>query len=60
VVASTHSREFAAGLGGRCVVLDRGRIAFDGDVDAALADAALLERTGLAWRRRVVRGAHSA
>ena len=53
VVVSTHSQDFAAEFGERCVILGAdGRVAFDGAADTALADAGLLERTGLAWRHR--------
>ena len=54
VVATTHHLTAAEELGSRCLVLGAdGRIAFDGATKEALADRALLEATGLAYRRRV-------
>jgi len=53
VVVSTHNLSMAAELGQRCLIFgeDR-RLAYDGPVEAALADLDLLERANLAHRHR--------
>ncbi len=53
VVAATHNLSLAAELGSRCVVLgDGGRLRYDGPVEAALGNLALLEEAKLAHRHR--------
>ena len=53
VIVSTHSHDFAAEFGERCVILGPdGRVAYDGPSQAALQDVELLERTHLAYRHR--------
>ena len=53
VVAATHNLSLAAELGSRCLVMGgEGRFLFDGSVEAALADLALLETACLAHRHR--------
>ena len=53
VIVSTHSHDFAAEFGERCVILGPdGRVAHDGPAHAALHDVDLLERTHLAYRHR--------
>jgi len=53
VVAATHNLSLAAELGSRCLVLgQRGRLLYDGPVDAALKNLALLEEARLAHRHR--------
>ncbi|MCX8086496.1 MAG: energy-coupling factor ABC transporter ATP-binding protein [Rhodocyclaceae bacterium] len=53
VVAATHNLSLAAELGSRCLVLgEGGRLLYDGPVEAALADLALLEAAHLAHRHR--------
>jgi cobalt/nickel transport system ATP-binding protein len=43
VVAATHNLSLAAELGSRCLVMgEQGRLLFDGAVEAALGDLALL------------------
>jgi cobalt/nickel transport system ATP-binding protein len=53
VVASTHNLSMAAEFGQRCLILDGGAgFAYDGPVEPALGDLALLERANLAHRHR--------
>lgn len=53
VITSTHHLSMAAEFGSRCLVLGEAHeLLFDGPVDAALADLALLERANLAHRHR--------
>ncbi|NWG32015.1 MAG: ABC transporter ATP-binding protein [Rhodocyclaceae bacterium] len=53
VVAATHNLSLAAELGSRCLVMgEGGRLLYDGPVDAALANLALLEEARLAHRHR--------
>lgn len=53
VVAATHNLSLAAELGSRCIVLGpRGRLLFDGPVEAALGNLTLLEEAHLAHRHR--------
>ncbi len=53
VVAATHNLSLAAELGSRCLVLgERGRLLYDGPVEAALNNLALLEEARLAHRHR--------
>lgn len=53
VVVSTHNLSMAAELGTRCLVLgEDGKLMFDGPVQVALADLALLEAANLAHRHR--------
>jgi cobalt/nickel transport system ATP-binding protein len=53
VVVSTHNLSMAAELGRRCVILDpQGRIRYDGAVDQALKDQALLDSANLVHRHR--------
>jgi cobalt/nickel transport system ATP-binding protein len=53
VVAATHNLSLAAELGSRCLVMgEQGRLLFDGAVEAALGDLALLETAQLAHRHR--------
>ncbi len=52
VVTSTHTLALAPAFGTRCIVLGEDHtLLHDGPTEAALADAALLERANLAWRR---------
>lgn len=53
VVASTHNLSMAAEFGKRCLIIgeDR-RLAYDGPIEEALNDPALLERVNLLHRRR--------
>jgi len=51
LVVATHNLSLAAELGERCIVLGQnGRVLFDGAIQTALADLALLECAGLAHR----------
>ena len=51
LVVATHNLSLAAELGKRCIVLGQnGRVLFDGAIQTALADLALLECAGLAHR----------
>jgi cobalt/nickel transport system ATP-binding protein len=53
VVVSTHNLSMAAELGHRCLILSpQGRICYDGTVDQALNDLALLHRANLVHRHR--------
>lgn len=53
VVASTHNLSMAAEFGQRCLILDGGAgLAYDGAIEPALGDLALLERANLAHRHR--------
>ncbi len=53
VVVATHNLSLAAELGSRCLVLGgRGRLLFDGPVEAALGDLPLLREARLAHRQR--------
>lgn len=53
VVAATHNLSLAAELGSRCLVLgQRGRLLYDGPIEAALGNLALLEEARLAHRHR--------
>lgn len=53
VVAATHNLSLAAELGSRCLVLDDGgKLLYDGPVEAALGNLALLEEAHLAHRHR--------
>lgn len=53
VVVSTHNLSMAAEFGNRCLIIgNERRIAYDGRVEAALGDLALLERVNLAHRHR--------
>lgn len=53
VVVSTHNMSMAAELGRRCIILDpQGRICYDGAIDQALNDLALLDRANLVHRHR--------
>lgn len=53
VVVSTHNLSMAAEFGSRALILgEGGKLLFDGPVQAALADLALLEAANLAHRHR--------
>jgi cobalt/nickel transport system ATP-binding protein len=53
VVAATHNLSLATELGSRCLVLGaHGRLLYDGPIDAALGNLALLEEARLAHRHR--------
>lgn len=60
VVVSTHNLSMAAEFGNRCLIIGGDhRLAYDGPVDAALGDLALLERANLAHRHRRRHGAQA-
>ncbi len=51
LVVATHNLSLAAELGDRCVVIgQKGDVIFDGPINTALSDMALLESAGLAHR----------
>ncbi len=53
VVVATHNLSLAAELGSRCLVMgERGRLLYDGPVEAALGNMALMEEARLAHRHR--------
>jgi len=53
LLVSTHNLSLAADLANRALILDEhGRLRFDGPIEAALDDLALLEEVGLAHRHR--------
>jgi cobalt/nickel transport system ATP-binding protein len=47
MLVATHDLDFARELSSRALILDEGQIVFDGALDSALADQALLRRYGL-------------
>jgi cobalt/nickel transport system ATP-binding protein len=47
MLVSTHDMRMVAELFPRAIILDEGRVAYDGPSDALLSDAALLDRYGL-------------
>jgi cobalt/nickel transport system ATP-binding protein len=58
VVVSTHNLSMAAEFGNRCLIVGEGRsLAYDGPVEPALRDLALLESANLAHRHRHRHGA---